>query len=335
MKSLVRNAALHDYVELSQSLGIDPWALIKRVSLDPVGLTIQDRWISGVAVTELLELSAQASHREDFGLLMAERRRISTLGPISLAVREEPDVHSAVELLFRHRHMYIQLVHSRLVQENGLAIIKMRLELGEAASARQVTELAVGAMHQILRSFLGPRWQPLSVCFMHSPPADASTHRRIFGPAVDFDREFNGIVFDGSDLKAPNSVFDPVLRTYAREYLQSIAVSVDTTVLDRVQELIEVLLPTGRCSSEQIASSLGVSRRTLHRHLAASGETFSSLLNATRTQLATQLVTNPLRSLTDISGLLGFSEPSAFSHWFREQFGCSPREWRGRARIGK
>ncbi|MFD9602452.1 AraC family transcriptional regulator [Streptomyces sp. NPDC059970] len=330
MKPLVRNAALNNYVEVSQSLGIDARALMKRVGLDPVGLTVQDRWIPGTAVTQLLELSAAASRRGDFGLLLAERRSFSNLGPISLVLRDEPDVRSALELLVRHEHMYNEMLRSRLSGANGLATLKVSLELGEAMAARQATELAVGAFHGVLRSFLGNRWQPLSVCFTHDAPVDPGTHRRLFGPVVEFDREFNGIVFYASDLKAPNPMSDPLLRTYARQYFESIAVSKDTTVLDRVRELIEVLLPTGRCSIEQVADSLGIDRRTIHRHLAASGETFSAVLNATRSQLAEQLVANPRRSFTEISGLLGFSAPSAFSRWFRERFGCSPREWRVR-----
>ncbi|WP_413099735.1 AraC family transcriptional regulator [Streptomyces sp. Inha503] len=331
MKPLVRNAALNSYVELSRSLGIDPRDLMKRVGLDPVGLAVQDRWISGVAVTQLFELSAAASRREDFGLLLAERRRLSNLGPISLVIREEPDVRSALELLVRHEHTYNEMLHSRLSEASGLATLKVALEpSGEAMPARQAMELAVGVFHQVLRGFLGARWQPVSVCFTHGAPADTGTHRRAFGPVVEFDREFNGIVFYASELNVPNPGSDPLLHTYARRYFDSIAVARDTTVPDRVRELIEVLLPTGRCSIEQVASSLGVDRRTVHRHLSASGESFSSLLNATRVQLAEQLVANQRRSLTEISGLLGFAAPSAFSRWFSRRFGCSPREWRNR-----
>ncbi|MFF4148486.1 AraC family transcriptional regulator [Streptomyces sp. NPDC001698] len=328
MKPLVRNAALNSYVEVSQSLGIDPRSLMKHVGLDPVGLAVQDRWISGVAVAQLLELSAATSHREDFGLLLAERRRFSNLGRISLVIREEPDVRSVLELLVRHEYMYNEMLRSRLSEAHGLANLKVSLELGEVMAARQAVELAVGAFHQVLRKFLGARWQAVSVCFTHSAPADTGTHRRVFGPVVEFDREFNGIVFYAGDLDAPNPMSDPLLRTYARQYFESIAVSRDTTVLDRVRELIEVLLPTGRCSIEQVAYSLGVDRRTVHRHLSVSGETFSSLLNVTRTQLAEQLVANQRHSLTEISRLLGFSAPSAFSRWFSGRFGCSPREWR-------
>jgi AraC-like DNA-binding protein len=329
VKPLVRTAALQGYIELSRSLGIDPQTLMRRVGLDAAALSVQDRWVSAAACVQLLESSAAASGREDFGLRMAEYRRLSTLGPIGLVVREEPDVRSAVGLLLRHEDMYNEALHARLVEARGLATLKVTLDPGERMENRQATELAVAAFHRILCGFMGGRWQPLSVCFTHPAPADAATHRRTFGPVVEFEREFNGIVFYAADLDTSNALADPQLRTYARQFFDAIATPKDdAAAVDRVRELIEVLLPAGNCSVEQVAHSLGVDRRTVHRWLAESGETFSSLLNAARRRLAEQLVSSPRRSLTEISGLLGFSSPSAFSRWFREQFGCSARDWR-------
>ncbi|MFE5123963.1 AraC family transcriptional regulator ligand-binding domain-containing protein [Streptomyces sp. NPDC056669] len=328
MGPLVRTAALNGYVELCHTLGIDPRDLIKRVGLDVAGLAAQDRWISGAAVVELLELSAATAGHEDFGLRLAESRRLSSLGPIGLVVREEPDVRSAVGLLLQHEHMFNEVLHSRLSEHNGLATLKVELRLDEAMQTRQAAELVIAALHLLLRG-LTPQWQPLSVCFEHTAPADATTHRRIFGPVLDFGREFHGIVFYAGALDAPNALSDPQLRTYARQYFESIATPrQDTTLPDRVRELIEVLLPTGRCSVEQVARSLGVDRRTVHRRLADSGDTYTSLLNATRMHLAERFVAHPRHSLTEVAHLLGFSMPSAFSHWFKEQFGCSPSEWR-------
>ncbi|WP_037606911.1 AraC family transcriptional regulator [Streptacidiphilus rugosus] len=331
MKPLVRTAALQGYVELSRSLGLDPQTLLRSVGLDAAALAVQDRWISATACVQLLELSAAASGREDFGLRVAEYRRLSTLGPIGLVVREEPDVRSAVELLLRHEDMYNEALHTRLVEAQGLASLKVTVDPGEWMEIRQSTELAVAAFHRVLRGFMGGRWQPLSVCFTHRAPADTATHRHVFGPVVEFEREFNGMVFYAADLDTPNALADPQLLTYARQFFDAIASPKDeATAVDRVRELIEVLLPIGNCSVEQVAHSLGVDRRTVHRWLAESGESFSTLLNATRRQLAEQLVASPRRSLTEISGLLGFSSPSAFSRWFREQFGESARDWRAR-----
>ncbi|MEY9844764.1 AraC-like DNA-binding protein [Streptacidiphilus sp. BW17] len=328
VKPLVRTAALNGYVELSRSLGIDPQALLRRVGLDAAALTVQDRWVSGAACVQLLELSAAASRREDFGLRLAEYRRLSTLGPIGLVVREEPDVRSAIGLLLRHEDTYNEALHTRLSEAQGLATLKVGLDVGERLELRQATELAVAAFHRVLCGFLGNRWQPLTVCFSHRAPSDTHTHRRLFGPVAEFEREFDGIVFYASDLDSPNALADPQLRAYARQFFDVIATPKDTSAKDRVRELIEVLLPAGNCSVDQVAHSLGVDRRTVHRWLGETGDTFSSLLNTTRTQLAERFVANRRRSLTEISGLLGFSSPSAFSRWFREQFGCSARDWR-------
>jgi AraC-like DNA-binding protein len=284
----------------------------------------------------LLEISAAASGREDFGLRLVEFRRLASLGPLSLVLREEPDVRSVLQMLIRYEQTYNQAIRIRLSEAEGLVAIRMDLELGEPADTRQACDLAVGALHHLQRQLHGTGWQPLSVCFSHLVPADTTNYLRIFGDVVQFQHEFAGIVLRASDLAAPNRLADPLLRPYAHQFLDTIAPAppADVTTMTRVRELIEVLLPTGRCSIVQVARSLGVDRRTLQRRLADSGETFSSLLNAVRTELAERLVPNPRRSLTEIAENLGFAEHSAFSRWFRGQFGCSPREWRTRSHMG-
>ncbi|MGV9453135.1 AraC family transcriptional regulator [Streptomyces sp. NPDC003635] len=334
MRPLARTAALNGYVELSRSLGLDPRALMTSVGLDTADLAVQDRWISGTAVVGLLELSAARSGREDFGLLLAERRRFSNLGPISLLVREEPDVRNALALLIRHQHTYNEVLHARLSEGHGVATLKIDIELGEPRPARQATELAVGAFHRVLCGFLGPLWRPASVCFTHRALSGSAAHRRLFGPVVEFDCDFNGLVLYTEDLDAPNAMADAQMRSYTRQYFEPVAAPREATEADRVRDLIEALLPTGRCSIEQIARSLDVDRRTVHRHLARSGQTFSSLLNTIRRALAEQFVANPSRSLTEVATQLGFSSLSAFSRWFHQQFGTSPRQWR-KTRTGQ
>jgi AraC-like DNA-binding protein len=97
---------------------------------------------------------------------------------------------------------------------------------------------------------------------------------------------------------------------------------------DNARECIYVTLPTGLCSADRVAKHLGVDRRTLHRHLAREGETFTSLLEAARGELLTRYIGNRDRPLVSVAELLGFSALSAFSRWFRSRFGCSVSEWR-------
>jgi hypothetical protein len=47
----------------------------------------------------LLEASAERGGTEAFGLLMAEKRRLSNLGPLGILMREQPTMRQALEAL--------------------------------------------------------------------------------------------------------------------------------------------------------------------------------------------------------------------------------------------
>ncbi|MFJ6789141.1 AraC family transcriptional regulator [Streptomyces angustmyceticus] len=333
MRFLVRNAVLTGYVELVRALGGDLSALLASVGLDASDLAVPNSWIPVSAAVDLMEHSAAATGHDDFGLRLAESRRLSVLGPVSLVARGEPDVRSALEVIMRYQHLHNEALHSRITETNGLATIELALDL-PAPRRRQATELLVGAIHRYLQNLAGSRWRPVAVLFAHEAPADAATHHRVLGPAVRFGQHLNGIVLYASDLDAPNQLSDPLLRPYVRQYLEAIAAPRPAGDMDRIRELIEALLPTGRCSLHEVAHSLGVDRKTIHRHLARSGETFSSVLNSLRAQLAQQYVGSRARPLTQVAGLLGFATPSTFSRWFRAEFGTSPTAWRAAAGAG-
>ncbi|MDF3300440.1 AraC family transcriptional regulator [Streptomyces tropicalis] len=330
MQPFVRTAMLTGHPRLCRSLDVDPGPLLARVGLDPADLDVPDRWIPAHAAVRLLEISAAACGRQDFGLLMVSMRRLSTLGPVSLVVRDAPDLRTAVRTLISHQAMYNEALDSRLSEQDGLATITAGLEV-EGAELRQSSELVLGVWADILRSRLGEGWRPLRASFTHSAPEDPTAQQAFFDSVVEFGCRSNSITMYADDLDIPIPGADPQLLLYASEYVESVRSRPrPVTTVDRVRALITVLLPTGSCSAEQVARSLGVDRRTLHRRLAASGNTFTELLNETRGRLASRLVSSPAQPLAEIPSLLGFSSPGAFSRWFREHFGCSPRTWRHR-----
>ena len=68
------------------------------------GLAAQDRRSPAGAAVRLVEISAAASGRDDFGLRLAGFRRLANLGPLALAIREEPDVRSALDEPWKIMH---------------------------------------------------------------------------------------------------------------------------------------------------------------------------------------------------------------------------------------
>jgi AraC-like DNA-binding protein len=328
VKPRVRCATLNGYVGLARSVGIDPDPVLRGVGLNPADLTVPDKWVPASDVARALDVSARESHHPDFGLKLAELRRLSTLGPISVVLREEPDLRSALDLLTRYQQSYNEALHMQVTEADGLATARLWFEFGEPAPSRQALELATAVLYGIMRAFLGADWHPLSVCFSHKAPADLETHRQTFGARLQFEHEFTGMVFFAKDLDAPNAMSDPMLRAYTQKFLQSLPTPGNATTIERVKELVEMLLPLGRCSMDHIARTLDVDPRTLRRHLADQQQSFSGILHDTRARMAERYMHNDRYSLTDISQQLGFAAPSAFTRWFRQQFGSSPQEWR-------
>lgn len=331
-KALVRYASLSGYIEVSRKVKIDPMQLMRAAQLDPKSLDLQDRWIPAASVTRLLEMSARASGHPDFALLLAEQRLLSALGPLSMSFREQPDARTALTMLIRLQHMYNEALFMEVIEDAGLATVTVSVDPGEPTPVRQSVELAVAVVRQLLGSILGERWQPVSVTFDHPKPTYDATHRRLFGAPIKFSGDYNGLVVYTADLDQPNRYADPGMVSYAEKLLASQVEHGQPTAEARIRELIELLLPTGRCSIDQVARSLGVDRRTVHRWLMKAGLTFTEVLNATRADLAERLVAADRHSFTEISEMLAFSTPSSFSRWFTAQFGVSPRQWRKKTR---
>jgi AraC-like DNA-binding protein len=190
-------------------------------------------------------------------------------------------------------------------------------------------ELALGFIHRSLQQLLGRSWRPQAVWFTHSAPARKDAHRRFFGTNVEFGQDSNAIVCLAGDIDAPVPASDPAMADHARRYLDTLGPRAHATMRDKARECVQALLPSGLCSADRVAKHLGVDRRTLHRHLARDGETFLTLLDSVRAELAVRYIGGGDRSLASVAELLGFSALSAFSRWFRARFGCSVSQWRG------
>jgi AraC-like DNA-binding protein len=302
------------------------------VGLDIADLDVPDRWIPAAPVARLLQLSADRSGREDFALLLAGRRRLSTLGPLSVVLHEEPDLRSALDLLITYEHVYNGSLHLRLAESDDLATIRLWLEFGAPAPVHQALDLGMAALIGIVHELLGFAWEPLSTCFAHPAPADPGSYSALFGPGLLFEHPFTGLVFRARDLDTPTSTADPALRPYTRRFLHWVTSPREATLPEEVGEVVEGLLPLGRGSMDEVSHHLGLPARTLRRQLAQHGASYSSIVRATRARLAEQFLATESRSLTEISHLLGFAAPSAFTRWFHQDFGTSPTEWRASAR---
>jgi AraC-like DNA-binding protein len=71
-----------------------------------------------------------------------------------------------------------------------------------------------------------------------------------------------------------------------------------------------------------------MSTRTLHRRLNEESTSFSKLRDDLRCELAQSMLKNGELTITDITYLLGFSQPSAFNRAFKRLMGITPQLFR-------
>lgn len=334
MPRLVRAAALTNYVSIALANGLDPWDMVREVGLGRASLDNPDLRVPSDRVTELLEISACRSGVEAFGLLMVEGRRISNLGVLGLLTREEPTLRQAMVSSRRYGQLHNESLVQRIEESAGIATVYEDLLTSQHGYPRQGIEMVVGVLVRLIQVFLGADWRARRICFSHAPPSDLSIHRRVLGQVPEFNCDFNGIVCTSADLDAPIASADPVMSGYLRQQLQ-IDRPDRSRLTDEVRQMIMLMLPRGRCTVEQIAQLMGVTRRTLHRQLLAEQQSYAQLLQTVRQELAQRHVAEHQRPLGDVAQLLGFGEFASFSRWYKSTFGVTATASRkGHARPG-
>ena len=74
-----------------------------------------------------------------------------------------------------------------------------------------------------------------------------------------------------------------------------------------------------------VARQLGMSQRSLTRHLAEEGTIFAEILEQLRHRLASRYLADDRMSVQQIAWLLGYSEVGAFNHAYKRWTGTAPR----------
>ncbi|MES1975178.1 MAG: helix-turn-helix domain-containing protein [Pseudomonadota bacterium] len=102
------------------------------------------------------------------------------------------------------------------------------------------------------------------------------------------------------------------------------------TLRSKVLALVEARLGDPELRTATIAEELHISDRTVQNLFAAMGTTPSAhILERRLTRGAEMLTGKPESSITEVAFDLGFNDSAYFARCFRQQFGTTPRAWRG------
>ncbi|MBB4855502.1 AraC-like DNA-binding protein [Mycobacteroides chelonae] len=141
---------------------------------------------------------------------------------------------------------------------------------------------------------------------------------------VEFDSPRNALVFPTPLLAAPLPTADPhtaALCVHQCEELLELRRSRDGIAGEVRNQLLRV--PGQVPAMGEVAASMHIGERTLHRRLAREGTSYRVLLDEVRETLANEFLRNGL-SVKEVSDRLGYSEPAAFTHAYTRWHGAPP-----------
>ncbi len=111
------------------------------------------------------------------------------------------------------------------------------------------------------------------------------------------------------------------------QFPQRTAQSAETSLAARIRDCTIQRCPELFLTAAEVASTLGISVRTLHRCLAACGEAFASLLIEARARQALRMLESPMFAAVNVAEIgrrCGFADASHFSRVMRRRTGRSP-----------
>lgn len=177
---------------------------------------------------------------------------------------------------------------------------------------------------------VGRRIPILRTEFAYAEPAHSMEYRLMYSADLSFERPNTAIAFDAGYLDLPVMQNERSLKEFLRTAPESILTKYKngSSLTAKVRRRLRQFLPGEVPDFEWLAGELNMTPATMRRRLYEEGESYQSIKDQLRRDLAISYLSHSSRSVMDIALELGFSERSAFHRAFRKWTGASPGEFR-------
>jgi AraC-like DNA-binding protein len=310
---------------LLKDVGLRPEDILRKARLPDDTFSGTERGLDTDEYTRLWLAMEAGINNPTFPLDLVEKVSAEVFDPPLFAALCSTNMMQAVQRLARYKQLIAPMVLETTVDDKGILTVSPRwLSATDIPLSLQVAELAF--LLRLVRLATREPVRALKVQ-LPQPPVGAPVNHftRFFGTAISYG-ENPAISFSSTDALRPFltvnegmwQVFEPELRRRLSQ--------LDETALtaERVRAVLLELLPGNEATIEKTAERLGMSKRTLQRRLEDEGESFRTLINTSRENLARHYLRNTSLPGYEIAFLLGFEDPNSFYRAFMTWTGQTP-----------
>ncbi|HET9534029.1 MAG TPA: AraC family transcriptional regulator ligand-binding domain-containing protein [Mesorhizobium sp.] len=314
---------------------IDPAPLLARSKLSAAALRGEKR-VSVAAQIEFIEEVSRATKDDWIGFTMASDFDLRELGLLYYVAASSRRLEDA----FRRVERYVRLGNESLVlrmDKGATYTIGLSYQGAARYLDRHQMEFFALVLLRMCRQLVGKKIVPLGASFVHHRSGDMRQVQRFLGCEPRYDAYSDEIKLEPSLAELPLVGDDPFLNEMMVKHCEDALRARRTNVSPFrtiVENAIAPLLPHAEARAKTIAHRLGLSERTFARRLEAEGLNFGDILDHLRRELALRYLDEGLQA-SQIAWLLGFHQPSSFSHACRRWTGKTPSEHRRARGVGE
>jgi AraC-like DNA-binding protein len=191
-------------------------------------------------------------------------------------------------------------------------------------------ELMLMLLYGLSCWLVGRRIPILRTEFSYREPAHSAEYRLMYCADLRFNRPNTSLAFDAAYLDLPVVQNERTAKEFLRTAPENILLKYKngSSLSARVRRRLRQFLPGAVPDFEELAQQMSTTPATMRRRLHEEGESYQSIKDQLRRDLAISYLSHSRRSVMDIAVELGFSERSAFHRAFRKWTGASPGEFR-------
>jgi AraC-like DNA-binding protein len=317
-----------------ERMGVPRRRYLRAAELEEASLRNPEQRLDRESVFRLTELALDVTEDPAFGLHWCEGLSQHSFALLSNLLAHASDLRSAFETLFRFGKLLNDDMQMELSERDGAATLRCDGPIGHSLRYERIAaEMVTLGIYMLIRQF-DPDATVESVSFAYAAPEYRSEYTRVFTAAERFRQPFTGLVFDAALLDAQSPFKDEHLVLNLRSVAEQRIARMQRVApyWKQVSEFLRQQSAPHRVTMADVAQALSVSERSLQRHLAASGHSYSSIANAAAAVTATYLIEQQMLSIKQTAHEMGFSDPSSFHRAFKRWTGKTPGVLRPRPR---
>ncbi|MFQ6404973.1 AraC family transcriptional regulator ligand-binding domain-containing protein [Methylophilus sp. 'Pure River'] len=329
MKRVVQFTVQPGWRLLISDLGINPEDVLRLAGLPLDLFSRKHAAVDAKQYFQLWDALERADGTEDLPLKIGQIISVEGFAPAVFASLCSPNLNIALQRLSAFKRlvgpMYLHVAVNTKATEISLECYGQDLMIPRNLA---VTELVF--ITQLVR--LGTRYlvKPEEV-LLPELPAQLDKYTAFFGVKPKQSKHADiKISFSSQEGIRPFMTANESMWEFFEDGLRQRLAKLDSTasISERVKAALLEGLPAGQFAIGHVAKQLALSTRTLQRQLSDEGSSFSTILNATRQELAIYYLGKPTMAHGEIAYLLGFQDVNSFNRAFKEWMGVTPGSFR-------